>query len=184
MSTLRSATLALAMFAAAAAYGEGYGIGQKATEQEIAGWNIDVAPDGKGLPDGRGSVAEGKQIFAAQCAACHGANGQGKPADRLVGGKGSLGTAKPVRTVGSFWPYATTLYDYIHRAMPYTAPQSLTPNQVYAVSAYLLYLNGIVAENTVLDAQSLPKIEMPNRNGFVGDPRPDVAAVPCRSACK
>lgn len=184
MYTLKATAIALLALAAGAASAENYGIGRKATEQEIAGWNIDVTPDGAGLPPGRGSVAEGKQIFEAQCTACHGAKGEGKPADRLVGGTGSLKTEKPVRTVGSFWPYATTLYDYIHRAMPYTAPQSLTPNQVYAVAAYVLYLNGIVAENTVLDAQSLPKIQMPNREGFIPDPRPDVASIPCRVGCK
>ncbi len=151
------------------------GIGHSATPAEIAGWNIDVRADGQGLPAGHGSVRDGEKIFAESCAACHGDNGQGKPADRLVGGIGTLATMKPIRTVGSYWPYATTLFDFIRRAMPFNAPQSLTPDQVYAVAAYVLYLNKIVPEDAVLDAASLPKVAMPNRDGFVSpDPRPDV----------
>ena len=147
--------------------GESYGIGREATPQEIAGWDIDVSPNGAGLPPGRGDVRQGEAIFAAKCAACHGAHGEGKPMDRLVGGIGTLRDKKPVKTVGSFWPYATTLFDYVRRAMPFNAPQSLTPDQVYAVSAYVLYLNGLVAEDAALDEKSLPKIEMPNRSHFV-----------------
>ena len=184
MSTRNGVLLVLALAAPVAAHAASYGLGRAATESEIAGWNIDVAPDGTGLPPGSGSVAQGKQLYESVCAACHGMKGEGKPADRLVGGKDTLKTGKPVRTVGSFWPYATTLYDYIRRAMPYTAPQSLSADQVYAVSAYLLHLNGIVPEGTMLDAQSLAKVRMPNRDGFVGDPRPDVVNVPCRSECK
>jgi S-disulfanyl-L-cysteine oxidoreductase SoxD len=151
------------------------GIGRVATPGEIAGWDIDVRADGQGLPAGRGSVHDGEKIYAETCAACHGAKGEGKPADQLVGGFGTLATAHPVRTVGSYWPYATTLFDFIRRAMPYDAPQSLTADQIYAVSAYILYLNRIVAEDAVLDAVSLPKVAMPNRNGFTSpDPRPDV----------
>lgn len=154
--------------------GDRLGIGRPATAAEIAGWDIDVRADGRGLPPGHGSVTEGRQIYATTCAACHGDNGEGKIGDRLVGGFGTLATAKPVKTVGSYWPYATTLFDYIRRAMPFNAPQSLTNDQVYAVSAYILYLNKIVPENAVLDAGSLPKVAMPNRNGFTPDPRPDV----------
>jgi S-disulfanyl-L-cysteine oxidoreductase SoxD len=151
------------------------GIGQVASPAQIAGWDIDVRADGQGLPPGHGSVRDGEKIFAETCAACHGARGEGKPADRLVGGFGTLATSKPVRTVGSYWPYATTLFDYIRRAMPFNAPQSLTADQVYAVSAYILYLNNVVPENTVLDATSLPTVQMPNRHGFTSpDPRPDV----------
>jgi len=165
---------ALTMLAHAADAGS-LGIGHAATPAEIAGWDIDVRADGQGLPPGHGSVREGEKIFADVCAACHGAKGEGKPADRLVGGFGTLATSKPVRTVGSYWPYATTLFDYIRRAMPFNAPQSLTADQVYAVSAYILYLNNIVAEDAVLDSASLPRVKMPNRSGFTSpDPRPDV----------
>jgi S-disulfanyl-L-cysteine oxidoreductase SoxD len=175
--------LALVMLAAPAA--ARYDIGQPATPDEIAGWNIDVLPDGSGLPPGKGSVKEGEKIFAASCAACHGAKGEGKPMDRLVGGQGTLATAKPIPTVGSYWPYATTLFDYIHRAMPFSAPKSLTADQVYAVSAYLLYLNGIVGEDAVMDAKTLPQVKMPNRSGFISpDPRPDVDEKRCEKDCR
>jgi S-disulfanyl-L-cysteine oxidoreductase SoxD len=147
--------------------GEPYSIGQRATPQEIAGWDIDVSPSGAGLPPGRGDVRQGEAIFAAKCAACHGAHGEGKPMDRLVGGVGTLRDKKPEKTVGSYWPYATTLFDYVRRAMPLNAPQSLTPDEVYAVSAYVLFLNGIVPQDTTLDASNLAKIKMPNRDGFV-----------------
>jgi mono/diheme cytochrome c family protein len=152
-----------------------YGLGQPATPQEIAGWNIDVRADGAGLPPGRGGVSEGRDIYAQKCSVCHGQNGEGTPMDPLAGGAGSLTTARPLRTVGSYWPYATTLFDFIRRAMPFNAPQSLTPNQVYAVAAYVLYLNKIVPADAVLDAKTLPRVAMPNRNGFTSpDPRPDV----------
>jgi cytochrome c len=160
---------------ARAADTDSLGIGYVASPAQIAGWDIDVRADGEGLPPGHGSVRDGEKIFAETCAACHGAKGEGKLADRLVGGFGTLVTSKPVRTVGSYWPYASTLFDYIRRAMPFNAPQSLTADQVYAVSAYILYLNNIVTEDTVLDATSLPRVEMPNRNGLTSpDPRPDV----------
>jgi len=169
------ATITLAAANVAPAADAHFGIGRAATPAEIAGWDIDIRADGQGLPPGRGSVSEGQRIFAETCAACHGQNGEGKPADQLVGGFGTLTTEKPVRTVGSYWPYATTLFDFIRRAMPFNAPQSLSADQVYAVSAYILYLNKIVAADAVLDASSLPKIEMPNRGGFSSpDPRPDV----------
>jgi S-disulfanyl-L-cysteine oxidoreductase SoxD len=151
-----------------------YGIGRPATPAEIAGWNIDVGRDGSNLPEGRGTVSHGSEVFAQQCAACHGDKGEGGIGDRLVGGQGTLATAKAVRTVGSYWPYATTLFDYIRRAMPQNAPQSLSNDDVYAVSAYILSLNGLVASDATLDAKSLAAIRMPNRDGFVEDPRPDV----------
>ncbi len=151
-----------------------YGLGKTATEREVQAWNIDVAPTGEGLPPGRGTVKEGAALFAANCAVCHGPTGQEGPMDRLVGGVGTLASQKPVKTIGSYWPYATTLYDYIRRAMPFPSPQSLSPNEVYSIVAWLLYRNGIIAEDVVLDAQSLPGISMPNRQGFVPDPRPDV----------
>ncbi|SOE71698.1 Cytochrome C oxidase, cbb3-type, subunit III [Burkholderia sp. OK233] len=147
-------------------------IGTPLTDQDLAAWNIDVAPDGRGLPAGSGDVATGAHVFAAKCAACHGAQGQGGLGDQLVGGQGTLTSAKPKRTVGSYWPYATTLFDYIRRAMPYNAPESLSADEVYALSAFLLNQNGIVPANTRLDAASLPRVAMPNRGGFVADPRP------------
>jgi cytochrome c len=159
--------------------GEDYGIGRRATPEEIAGWNIDIAPNGAGLPPGQGSVQQGAQIFADKCAACHGAHGEGKPMDTLAGGAGTIATPKPVKTVGSYWPYATTLYDFIHRAMPFNAPQSLSANEVYAVSAYVLFLNHIVPADAVVDARMLPQIVMPNRGAFVSSYKTDgVAASP------
>ncbi len=150
------------------------GLGQPATAEDIRLWNIDVAPSGEGLPPGRGTVPQGATVYAAKCARCHGASGTEGPMDRLVGGQHSLATTAPVKTIGSYWPYATTLYDYIHRAMPLDAPQSLTPDEVYSVTAWLLHQNGIIAENAVIDSATLPAIQMPNRHGFVPDPRPDV----------
>ncbi len=151
-----------------------YGIGRPATATEIVGWNIDVGRDGGNLPEGRGAVSQGRDVFAQQCASCHGEKGEGGLGDRLVGGQGTLDTPKPIRTVGSYWPYATTLFDYIRRAMPQNAPQSLSNDDVYAVSAYILSLNGLVAADATLDAKSLAAIKMPNRDRFVGDVRPDV----------
>ncbi|MCJ2063354.1 cytochrome c [Methylobacterium sp. J-088] len=153
---------------------ERYGIGRAATAAEIAAWDIDIDRDGRKLPPGSGSVAHGRDVFAAQCASCHGARGEGGIGDPLVGGRGSLASAKPLKTVGSFWPYAPTLFDYIRRAMPMNAPESLSTDDVYAVSAYILNLNGLVPDEAVLDAQALAAVRMPNRDGFVPDPRPDV----------
>ncbi len=152
-----------------------YDFGRPATSDEIALWDIDVMPDGKGLPRGSGTVAQGKQVFADNCAACHGDNGVGGIKDRLVGGLGTLASATPVKTVGSFWPYATTLFDYVRRAMPYQAPGSLSNDDTYAVAAYILYLNGILPADGKLDRDGLPKIQMPNRDGFVPDPEFDPA---------
>jgi mono/diheme cytochrome c family protein len=152
-----------------------FGFGEPATAEQIAGWDIDVAADGTGLPPGSGSVQQGEELFARLGAKCHGAQGEGGAAPPLVGGIGTLGTDAPLKTVGSFWPYAPVLFDYIHRAMPADAPQSLTPDEVYALCAYLLYLNGIVPEDAVMDAQTLPLVVMPNHAGFTSpDPRPDV----------
>jgi cytochrome c len=147
-------------------------LGQPIAPADIAPWDISIGPDGAGLPTGSGTAAQGEAIYVAKCQACHGEKGSGKPNDVLVGGRGSLAPDKtPVKTVGSFWPYATTLFDYVRRAMPFPESQSLTSDELYAVSAYILHLNGIVGPNDVLDAQSLPKIRMPNRDGFVPFPR-------------
>ena len=160
-----------------------YGIGRPATPQEIAGWNIDIGRDGSNLPPGSGMVSRGREVFEQQCAGCHGGKGQGGVGDQLAGGQGTLATAKPVRTVGSYWPYAPTLFDYIRRAMPQNAPQSLSNDDAYAVSAYVLSLNGLLAADATVDAKSLAAIKMPNRDGFGADPRPDVENPACMSGC-
>jgi S-disulfanyl-L-cysteine oxidoreductase SoxD len=169
---LVAAALTLGLLAAPAFASD---FGRPATPAEIKLWDIDVAPDGKGLPVGGGTVAQGKQVFADNCAACHGDNGQGGIKDRLAGGQGTLASSAPVKTVGSFWPYATTLYDYIHRAMPYPTPGSLSTDDTYAVTAYILSLNGIVPPDGKVDKDSLPKIKMPNRDGFIPEPEFDPA---------
>jgi len=171
---LRYNALLLAAFGvlagSAAAEPEHFGFGRPATPQELGAEDIDVRADGAGLPPGQGSMEQGAALFASTCAACHSERGEKPviPALRLVGGRGTLATPGAVQTVGSYWPYATTLFDYIRRAMPFQAPQSLTADQVYAVTAYLLHLNGIVPDGTVLDAATLPNVQMPNRNGFIG----------------
>jgi cytochrome c len=143
--------------------------GAAVSAEEIARYDISIPPSGAGLPKGGGSARQGLQVYEQKCMACHGEKGAGKPADPLVGGIGSLATARPVRTVGSYWPYATTLFDYVRRAMPLPNPLSLSDDEVYAVSAYLLFLNGIVGEDAVMNAQTLPQVKMPNRDGFVSD---------------
>jgi len=143
--------------------------GAAVSAEEIARFDISIPPSGAGLPKGGGSARQGLAVYEQKCMACHGVKGAGKPADVLVGGVGSLGTKAPLRTVGSYWPYATTLFDYVRRAMPLPSPLSLTDDEVYAVSAYVLFLNGIVAEDAVMNAQTLPAVKMPNRDGFVSD---------------
>ncbi len=145
---------------------QGPNLGRAAGAEEVRMWDISIPPGGAGLPAGSGSVKQGEAVYAAKCQSCHGAGGAGKPADALVGGIGTLASGNPVRTVGSYWPYATTLFDYVRRAMPSTAPMSLTNDEVYAVSAYLLNRNGIVGADAVMNAQSLPQVRMPNRDGF------------------
>jgi S-disulfanyl-L-cysteine oxidoreductase SoxD len=159
--------------------------GKPIVEADIAAWDIDIrSSDGKGLPSGKGSVVEGKAIYAAQCLACHGEDAKGGPMyGTMVGGVGSFTTNARVLTPGSMYPYAPILFDYIRRTMPMNEPQSLTNEQVYALAAYILHLNGLVAENAVMDAQSLPKVTMPNRDGFILDDRPDTAATRCMTNC-
>ncbi|HTK28689.1 MAG TPA: cytochrome c [Vicinamibacterales bacterium] len=160
-----------------------YGVGRPATPNELKAIDIDVEPDGRGLLPGRGTAAEGKAVYAARCVTCHGATGREGPQDVLAGGAGSLASPKPLKTVGSYWPYATTVWDYIHRAMPFDHPGTLSVDDVYSVTAYVLFLNGLVGEQQVIDQATLPAIAMPNRKGFVDDPRPDVpAAAPSHPA--
>lgn len=153
-----------------------FGFGTTPAPEELARF-VSPLPDGRGLPTGSGSVAQGKEIYAQQCVACHGQSLQGGLADRLIGGRGTLAngdpTKAPVKTVESYWPYATTLFDYIKRAMPFTAPDSLTNDQVYAVAAYILSEAKIVPGDAVLDEKNLAKVMMPNRDGFIPDRRPD-----------
>lgn len=151
-----------------------FGFGRPATVEDVRAIDIDVRPDGMGLPPGSGSALEGQPIFAQKCAACHGAAGEGGVGPKLV----DPTPFKPgvtVATVGNYWPFATTVWDYINRAMPFDRPGSLTPDEVYAVTAYVLSANGIIADSDVMDPQSLPAVKMPNAAGFTSpDPRPDV----------
>src|SRR5688500_19987577 len=142
-------------------------LGREATPAQIAGWDISVGPDGVGLPPGKGTPATGAIVYEQKCQSCHGAKGAGQPNDRLVGGQGTLASKAPVRTVGSYWPYATTIFDYVRRSMPYTQPHSLSDNEVYAVTAYLLNLNGIIGDTDEMNAQTLPKVKMPNQSSFI-----------------
>jgi cytochrome c len=167
---LAACTAIIALTATASAQAPKFG--QPIAPGDIAPWDISIGPDGAGLPAGRGTAAQGEAVYAAKCQACHGEKGAGRPNDALVGGKGSLEAGKaPVKTVGSYWPYATTLFDYIRRAMPFLDSKSLTNDELYAVSAYILSLNEIIGKDDVLDAQSLPKVRMPNRDGFIPFPR-------------
>ncbi len=160
--------------------------GRRAVPEEVAAWDIDIRPDGAGLPAGSASAADGEELFYERCAVCHGEFGEG--VDRwpvLMGGFDTLTEDRPEKTVGSYWPYTSTLWDYIHRAMPFGEAQSLTDEEVYAVSLYVLYLNDLVELDTVYDQKSFAAIEMPNANGFfMPDPRPDTpVAEPCMQDC-
>src|SRR3954463_1078956 len=167
-SALLIAASGLAMASAAAFTAESPNLGRAATPEEIAAWDISIGPDGVGLPPGSGTPKQGEVVYAAKCVGCHGEKGAGKPNDQLVGGLGTLaGDKPPVKTVGSFWPYATTIFDYVRRAMPYNESKSLTNDELYAVVAYVLQPNGVVGENDTIDAKTLPKVKMPNRDGFV-----------------
>ena len=149
-----------------------------ATPDEVRQRDYTVLPTGAGLPEGSGTAAKGRDVFKSKCAVCHNEKAEGKQGQypALVGGVGSLATPRPVKTVTSYWPYATTLFDYIRRAMPYDQPRSLSNDEVYSVAAFLLSLDGIVKENDELNAKTLPQVRMPNRDGFIPDPRPDVKA--------
>jgi len=167
--------MVLALSGAAMAQSPTYKVGRPPTEAELRAWDNVVGPEGKELPPGSGSAKEGAKVYAGKCSFCHGQNGTEGPAPRLIGGVDSLSTRNPVLTLGSFWPYATTVWDYINRSMPRDAEGSLTPDQVYAVTAYLLYKNDIIKEADVLDAKTLLKVQMPNRFGFY-PPKPVAAA--------
>ena len=147
-------------------------LGEPVSAADTARWDISIPPSGAGLPKGSGTARQGALVYEQKCQSCHGAKGAGKPADALAGGIGTLGSKTPMRTVGSYWPYATTLFDYVRRSMPITNPLSLTDDEVYAVSAYVLYINNIIGEDVAMDAQSLPQVKMPNRDGFISDWRP------------
>lgn len=162
-----SATAGFALLLMAGLAGAAPNLGEAITEAEVAGIAITIAPDGKGLPPGRGTAIDGVDLYVEKCASCHGVRGQGRSGPALAGGAGSLAGKAPLRTVGSYWPHATTLFDYIRRAMPYDRPMSLGDEQVYQVTAYVLWLNGIVGRNETVDARSLPDVKMPNRAGFV-----------------
>ena len=166
--------VALAAAVQLAAQSPTFGVGRPPAPDEMRDLKSAIAPDGTGLPEGSGTVAAGREVFAMQCARCHGPRAQGDVGPALLGGQGTLATARPLKTVGSFWPYATTLWDYINRAMPFDKPGLLKPSEVYAVAAYILNINGIIGDADVMDSKTLPRIRMPNRDGFVADPRPDV----------
>jgi len=181
---LAASSMALGGSVSAAEAGH-YGYGKPAAPQEIAGWDIDVRPDGAGLPLGSGSVSRGGDVFAERCAACHGIFGEGEGRyPKLVGGEGSLTGERPLTTVGSYWPFATTLFDYINRAQPFAAPHTLSTNDVYALTAYVLNINNIVGNNFIADGDSLPRVKMPNHDRFIWqDPRPDTSAKECMKEC-
>jgi cytochrome c len=166
-SMRRALVLCAVALSTSAVAAEAPSLGRVATPEEIARVDISIAPDGRNLPPGSGSVAQGANVYAAKCLACHGEAGAGGPMDRLTGGIGTLTSARPVKTVASYWPYATTVFDYVRRAMPTSAPQSLTNDEVYAVIAYILSIDGIVPKDAVMDARTLPLVRMPNRDGFV-----------------
>ena len=166
-----------AISSAASGYGGPYNFGTPATEADIAMLDIDAMPDGRGLPAGSGNYETGKQVYTAKCMACHGADlggVKGTGAAALIGGRGSLASGKPKKTVESYWPYASTVFDYVKRAMPFNAPGSLSDDEIYAVVAYVLGEARIFDKSATLDAKSLPMIDMPNKDGFISDPRPDV----------
>ncbi|MGI9205128.1 MAG: c-type cytochrome [Woeseiaceae bacterium] len=163
------AVVVLLLVSVAAAAQESPGLGQQVSVAEIEALDFTVQPDGAGLPDGAGSAKQGAIVYQTHCLACHGPEGQDGINDRLAGGHGSLTTSTPVKTLGSFWPYATTVFDYVRRAMPYQTPGVLTNDELYAVTAYLLFVNDIVEEKAVMNAQTLPGVRMPNRDNFVWD---------------
>jgi cytochrome c len=184
----RNMKLGLTALAAALALGAGhawsgggyqisYGFGQPASEADIAALAIAIPPDGEHLPAGSGTWEQGKEVYAEKCVACHGEQLEGVKevgGDTLIGGRGTLDSGSPAKTIESYWPYATTVFDFVRRAMPFAEPGSLTDDEVYAVTAYILAEGNIITKDQVMNAETLPKVEMPNRDGFIPDPRPDV----------
>ena len=150
-----------------------FGFGRPATEKEIAAIDIDIRPDGKGLPAGQGNAVTGREIYAAKCSACHGATGIEGPNDRLVVGDTSSVKNRRVKAIGNYWPYATTVFDYVRRAMPFNEPGSLTNEEVYSLTAYLLHANGLIDSKKVLNAKTLPQVNMPAKKYYVPDDRED-----------
>jgi cytochrome c len=189
MSRFHEALIVAALVATPAA-AEPFGLGREALPEEVAAWDIDIRPDGKGLPEGSGDVWTGEEVFAEQCAVCHGdfAEGVGRwPV--LAGGHDTLTRQRPVKTIGSYWPYLSTVYDYIYRAMPFGYAQSLTPDDVYAITAYLLYMNDVVTEDDfTLSHENFTEVRLPNEGNFIEDPRPDTPTLadgkPCMTGCK
>jgi len=188
---LRFATAALVIgIVATPALAGKFNLGREATQAEIAAWDIDVRPDGKGLPDGKGTVAEGEEIYAEKCASCHGEFGEG--IDRwpvLAGGHDSLKSDRPVKTIGSYWPFLSTVFDYVNRAMPFGDSRSLEPNEVYAITAYLLNLNDVVDSEFELSKENFVDTRLPNEANFIQDTRPDTPVIargaePCMTDCK
>ena len=176
------AVLAAPNVARAQGYPANFNFGAPASTQDIAAVAIAIPTDGTGLPAGKGDYVSGKKVYESTCSACHGQNLQGvaglpnMPAGaalRLIGGRGTLTTKDPVMTVESYWPYATTLFDYVRRAMPFQAPGSLNADEVYSVVAFILAEGNVIDKATVIDAQTLPRVQMPNRDGFIPDPRPE-----------
>lgn len=172
------------------AFAEKLGLGQPTTAEQLRGWDIDVRGDGAGLPPGSGTAALGKALFAERCMKCHSEGGQGGAVGpALKGGQGSLATSAPLKTIGSYWPYAPTIFDYVRRSMPMGQAQSLTPDEAYALTAYLLYINGIVGDLSFeASPQTLPAVKMPNRDGFIMDDRESSEASfwtikPCMAKC-
>lgn len=177
---------ALAFVVAPATADEGYGLGRTATPEEIAGWDIDIRPDGMGLPLGSGNVEDGEAVYMERCAHCHGEFGYGGGSryPQLVGGEDTLTSEDPRKTIGSYWPYASTLFDYIKRAMPFGEAQTLSDDEVYALTAFLLNLNGVIEDDVEMNADTLAQVVMPNVDGFIDDNRPDVANTACMKDCK
>ena len=184
------AGLLIAITAAPAAWAQlpTYGVGRAPSPEEIKAWDLTIPADGRGLPAGRGTSKLGEAVYLRRCATCHGKEGEPPKYNAsftlLFGGRGTLATDKPVTTVGSFWQHAPTLWSYIRRSQPFDEPGVLTPDEVYAVTAYLLHRNGIIGENDVMDATTLPQVKMPNRDGFVPDSRPDVGPTAGKKAGK